>query len=126
MFFEKFSAIRDAVARIIGETPKVVTAFLPGKLGVVDGTEEQLGFGTVEKGTAVLNVGDLFYGHATMPMHGKVGGTIDLLAVPAKAFLILFISWSVGDEGFGLESFNDISKELIEIVFGIGTDRLHL
>ena len=39
VFFEKLRAIRDTVAWIIGETPKVVTAFLLGKLGVVDGTD---------------------------------------------------------------------------------------
>ena len=39
VFFEKLRAIRDAVAWIIDETPKVVTAFLLGKLGIVDGTD---------------------------------------------------------------------------------------
>ena len=57
------------------------------------GQIDQLGFETVEKGTAVLDVGDLFYYHATMPMQGKVEGTIDLLDIPEKASVV---AWSKG------------------------------
>ena len=123
--FVELGSVGDLVTGIVGETPQVITAFLLCKFGMSGGADQECGFGTVKERASVLNVGNPLDRHPTVAVHGKVSGTENLLSCSAKASFVLGTSEIAGDKRSGFELVDNVAQQSLDIVLGIGTDRVH-